>query len=245
MFYQTKLFCFVTLTEKASVRRGHTQSLEAITKGSSGCRSGVNMSKKFLLLIGMFAVMAGVSFAQINKFPSPVATKLISGNDVSDPLGLLEFDDEDDEKAKKAAGVKASVVVNMSSAEQAAFELINRIRIEKGLEPLSWNAEIAAVARLHSQNMAEFRFFSHRGLDNKLVSDRADQLKLGKWRSIGENIAFNRGYADPVAMAVELWLDSPTHKRNMMDPNWKESAIGVAKAPDGSVYFTQVFLIRK
>jgi uncharacterized protein YkwD len=31
----------------------------------------------------------------------------------------------------------------------------------------------------------------------------------------------------------------------MMDPNWKESAIGVAKAADGSVYFTQVFLVRK
>lgn len=203
------------------------------------------MSKKLFFLLCLFAVTASVSVAQSNNFPAAVAVKLTSGNDVSDPLGLLEADDEDDDKSKKAAGVKASVVVNMAAAEQSAFNRINQIRIEKGLEPLIWSDELAAVARLHSQNMAEFRFFSHRGLDNKLVSDRADQLKLGKWRSIGENIAFNRGYADPVTMAVELWLDSPTHKRNMMDPNWKESAIGVAKAADGSVYFTQVFLVRK
>lgn len=201
-------------------------------------------------MLGLLVVFGGIATAQNVPLPNPTQTaiKLAVGNDVSDPFGLLESDDEEpsaDDKKKKAAGVKASVVVNMASAEQSAFDVINQIRAEKGLEPLIWSDELAAVARLHSQNMAEFRFFSHRGLDNKLVSDRADELKVGRWRSIGENIAFNRGYADPVAMAVELWLDSPTHKRNMMDPNWKESAIGVAKAADGSVYFTQVFLVRR
>jgi uncharacterized protein YkwD len=93
--------------------------------------------------------------------------------------------------------------------------------------------------------MAEFSFFSHRGLDNKLVSDRADAQKVVKWRAIGENIAFNRGYKDPVQKAVELWLDSPTHRRNLMDETWRESAVGVAVAPDGSYYFTQVFLVRR
>ncbi len=195
--------------------------------------------------MGLFAVTASISIAQINKFPAPVAIKLNTGNDVSDPLGLLEYDYEDDDSSIKAVDLRASVVVNMASAERSAFNLINQKRIERGLAPLAWSNELAAVARIHSQNMAEFRFFSHRGLDNKFVSDRADQLMRNKWRSIGENIAFNRGYDDPVEMAVELWLESPPHKRNMMDPNWKETAVGVAKAQDGSVYFTQVFLVRK
>lgn len=206
------------------------------------------MLKRLFLLTSLLAISGGILNAQNTPVPNPTQTavRIAFSSENSDPFGLLESDeDDDDDKKKKAAGVKASVVVNMAAAEQSAFEVINQIRVEKGLEPLIWSDELAAVARLHSQNMAEFRFFSHRGLDNKLVSDRADQLKVGRWRSIGENIAFNRGYADPVAMAVELWLDSPTHKRNMMDPNWKESAIGVAKAADGSVYFTQVFLVRK
>ena len=154
---------------------------------------------------------------------------------------MLESDDDD----KKATGVRSSVIVNMARAERSAFDLINQNRLKKGLRPLIWSNELAAVARLHSQNMAEFKFFSHRGLDNKLVSDRADTLGLGKWKAIGENIAFNRGFNDPVGKTVELWLDSPTHKLNMFDPNWRESAVGVAKAEDGSYYFTQVFLARK
>lgn len=205
------------------------------------------MLKRLFLLTSLLAIPGGILNAQTAPIPNPTQTavKIAFSSENSDPFGLLESDDEDDDKKKRAAGVKALVVVNMAAAEQSAFEVINQIRVEKGLEPLAWSDELAAVARLHSQNMAEFRFFSHRGLDNKLVSDRADQMKIGRWRSIGENIAFNRGYADPVAMAVELWLDSPAHKRNMLDPTWKESAIGVAKAADGSVYFTQVFLVRK
>ncbi len=207
------------------------------------------MLNRIFLILCLLAICGGVSKAQTPPLPDPAHTaiKLATGSDSSDPFGLLESDEEEtpvDDK-KKAAGVKASVVVNMAMAEQAAFKLINKIRVEKGFAPLKWSDELAAVARLHSQNMAEFRFFSHRGLDNRLVSDRADQLKIGRWRSIGENIAFNRGYADPVGMAIELWLDSPTHRRNMLDPNWKESAVGVAKAADGSVYFTQVFLVRR
>ncbi len=205
------------------------------------------MLNKLFPMLGLLVIFASVSVAQTNIFPNPTATRLASGSQISDPFGLLESDDEgdaDDDK-KKASGVKASVIVNMAPAEQSAFNLINQKRVQLGFDPLTWSDELAAVARLHSQNMAEFRFFSHRGLDNKLVSDRADDLKIGRWRSIGENIAFNRGYSDSVRMAVELWLDSPTHRQNMLDPNWKESAVGVAKAADGSVYFTQVFLIRR
>ncbi len=93
--------------------------------------------------------------------------------------------------------------------------------------------------------MAEFQFFDHKGLDNKMVSDRADAVKVGKWRAIGENIAFSRGFSDPIAKAVELWLDSPSHRRNMLSADWKESAVGVAVTEDGAYYFTQVFLVRK
>lgn len=200
------------------------------------------MHKKLFLFLGVFVAMASFLSAQSNNFQAQSAIKLTSGSEMADPLGLLESDDDD---KKKAAGVKASVVVNMAAAEQSAFNQINQKRVEMGLAPLVWSDELAAVARLHSQNMAEFKFFSHRGLDNKLVSDRADQIKIGRWRSIGENIAFNRGFGDPVRKAVELWLDSPEHCRNMLDPNWRESAVGVAKAADGSVYFTQVFLVRK
>ena len=148
------------------------------------------MHKKFFMFLGLFAAMASISLAQPNTFQNPTATKLISGSQNADPWGLLETEDEDD--TKKAAGVKSSVIVNMTGVERSAFDRINEKRVEMGLPPLVWNNELAAVARVHSQNMADFKFFSHRGLDNKLDSDRADQIKRGTWRSSRETRSCSR-----------------------------------------------------
>lgn len=147
-------------------------------------------------------------------------------------------------RGRKASAVSPSVVVNIAAAERTAFDLLNQKRAENGLKPLVWSDELATIARVHSRNMAERKFFGHRGLDNKMVSDRADDIGLKKWRSIGENIAFNRGYRDPIEKAVACWLDSPSHRRNLMNDDWRETAVGVAVAADGSFYFTQVFLRR-
>ena len=144
--------------------------------------------------------------------------------------------------SSKESGVKAAVIVNTVLLEQTALDLVNQKRIENKLQPLVWNDKLASIARRHSRNMAESKFFSHRGLDDKIVSDRADDAGMGRWRAIGENIAYNRGYADPVSRAVELWLDSAPHKRNLLDNSWKETAVGISIAADGSFYLTQVFL---
>ena len=197
------------------------------------------MKLNLLLFLAIFAALATISPAQTNNFQNQTALNVTAGDnstaDFSRPRRV----------EGKVAEFKASVVVNIASVENIAFDMINQQRAENGLRPLTWSDVLAKVARQHSQNMAEFKFFSHRGVDNKMVSDRADNAGLVKWRAIGENIAFNRGYQDPVGKAVELWLDSPSHRHNLMDENWKESAVGVAVAPDGSYYFTQVFLLRK
>ena len=128
--------------------------------------------------------------------------------------------------------------------EQKAFEILNEIRIEKGLEALEWNDRLAGVARLHSENMARFKFFSHAGLDGLMVNDRADALGISNWRSIGENIAYNRGFKKPVESACEQWMQSPSHRTNILNKKWRESGIGMAVAPDGTYYFTQVFILK-
>lgn len=194
------------------------------------------MHKKIFLFLSLFAALAGVSFAQDNLSQKPVAIRVGFGGD------FLREDSRPRIVQVKASAVKSSVFLNTDPVEKTAFNLINQKRADLGLKPLTWNNELASVARLHSRNMAEFDFFAHRGIDGKMVSDRADDLGVGKWGSIGENIAFNRGFQDPVAKAVELWLNSTSHRNNLLDANWKDSAIGVAITDDGSYYFTQVFL---
>jgi uncharacterized protein YkwD len=177
-----------------------------------------------ILVLGFITLLSTTSFAQ-NAIP----IRLASADNIEDLFSPRP----------------STANFNVDSLERQAFVLVNKKREENGLRDLEWSDQLESVARLHSDNMAEYQFFSHKGLDNKYVSDRADAAHVGAWRSIGENIAFMRGFSDPVAEAVELWLDSASHRRNLMDPNWKESAIGVGVAQDGSVYFTQVFLTRK
>lgn len=137
-----------------------------------------------------------------------------------------------------------SAVKSAVDVERLAFDLLNDERAAKGLAPLVWNDQIAEIARMHSRNMANERFFSHRGSDGSMVDDRAEVFGISKWRAIGENIAFLQGYDDPAAIAVKKWMESPSHKKNVLNANWSESAVGVVVTPDGEYYFTQVFLLR-
>lgn len=137
------------------------------------------------------------------------------------------------------------IVSNFASDEELkAFEIINQKRFENGMAPLVWNDELARVARMHSSEMAQHKFFSHKGVNGSLVSERADARGVKYWLSIGENIALNKGFKLPVESACQQWMNSPSHRQNLLNKKWSESAIGMAIAPDGSHYFTQVFIVR-
>lgn len=137
-----------------------------------------------------------------------------------------------------------STVSSANETEARTFELMNAQRLAMGLKSLRWDETLAAVARMHSQNMASSKFFSHKGLAGEFVDDRAAKFGIFNWLAIGENIAFMKGYSDPATMAVDKWMQSESHKKNILNDQWRESAIGVAVADDGAIYFTQVFITR-
>ena len=148
-------------------------------------------------------------------------------------------------RARRTGNVTASATASAGTIERQIFVLINAERAKNGLDKLEWNESLAQLARVHSHDMASEKFFSHRGSDGSMVDDRADRLGLGTWRSIGENIAYMRGYDDPASLAVAKWLESTAHRKNLLGPNWKESAVGVVVTDDGTYYMTEVFLLRK
>ena len=129
-----------------------------------------------------------------------------------------------------------------SAEERRAFDLINAERVKAGLPMLTWNDSAAAMARGHSENMSRFNFFSHRDTDGFTVAERAGKFGVADWQAIAENIAYIKGFDDPAKNAVESWLGSPSHKRNMLAADWAGTAIGVSISKDGKYYFTQVFL---
>lgn len=143
------------------------------------------------------------------------------------------------ESARPAARVTAA-----NSFEQRAFALVNEQRRERGQEPLRWDAEATRIAREHSENMARRDFFAHTDPDGVDYVRRAAAGGLTGWRALAENIAYNQGFDDPAAFAVERWMLSSKHRENILRQAFTHAGIGVARAADGRVFFTQVFVSR-
>ncbi len=202
-----------------------------------------------------FLLKSGIVFAlSVGAFSEAVFTQTSKAEKTDSVASYLRDKDEDSGINRKRI-VTNDNVKTVSSAKPAAskilelekltFAMINEERAKIGLSPLNWSDEVGKVARLHSENMVKFNFFSHTGIDGKKVNDRADSFGITKWTALGENIAYNRGYKNPLECAVEKWMQSPSHRENLLDKRWRESAIGIAVTDDGTYYFTQVFLVRK
>ena len=129
----------------------------------------------------------------------------------------------------------------ISELSHKAFNLLNQQRVDNGLKPLRWNEDLAKAAQFHSENMARYNFFSHRGQDGLTVQQRAEKFKFSQWRFVGENIGYVRGYSKPADSACEMWMSSPGHRANILNKDWTESAVGVAMSAEGRYYFTQIF----
>ncbi len=121
--------------------------------------------------------------------------------------------------------------------------LVNQHRKQAKLKPLKLNAQLNASAQAHSQDMALNDFFGHKGFNGSTADERI--LKAGyNYAIIGENIA--AGFATPETV-VQAWMDSPSHRKNILHPLLKEMGVGfyLLESDTGSVnyryYWTQDF----
>ena len=130
---------------------------------------------------------------------------------------------------------------DIESLEEQCLGEINRVRKAYNLAPLELSEELLEVARDYSRRMAEENFFSHNDPDGRTVRERVGLANI-RWRMVGENLAYSNGYINPVAASMSGWMDSPGHRRNILDPDWRQTAIGVWISANGTVYFTEIFL---
>ncbi|HEV3468783.1 MAG TPA: CAP domain-containing protein [Pyrinomonadaceae bacterium] len=138
----------------------------------------------------------------------------------------------------------AAAAVAATADERRAFELINAERRRRGRGPLAWDGSLTRMARYHSENMARQGFFNHVDREGLDLSGRAQVLGVRGWRALGENIAYNQGYPDPTAFAVERWMISNAHRANILNGEFTHAGLGIARGADGRVFFTQVFMRR-
>lgn len=122
-----------------------------------------------------------------------------------------------------------------------AVQLLNELRQSKGLHPLAWNPNSAlqSAAQLRAQEIEEY--FSHTRPDGSSCFTVLKQYGLSYSRC-GENIAYGTNLS--AEGATELWINSPGHYKNMINPDFRE--IGLACYVSGeNIYWVQLFFTRR
>ncbi|MGM9564829.1 SafA/ExsA family spore coat assembly protein [Evtepia sp.] len=123
----------------------------------------------------------------------------------------------------------------VTSYETEVIRLVNEIRRENGLNPLTANWELSRVARYKSQDMADNRYFSHTSPTYGSPFQMIKAFGLS-YRTAGENIAM--GYSTPQAV-VDGWMNSSGHRANILNASYTQ--IGVGYVVQGH-YWTQMFI---
>lgn len=193
-----------------------------------------------LLLVASFAFAAQVEAQSVASRP---VARLIATTTAAPSASAVTTSARCDARASYAHSSPATSFA-ATGAERRAFDLVNRERAARGEQQLMWDDDLARVARQHSENMARGNFFSHTDPTGRDTASRAANGGVCGWRALAENIAYNQGFEDPVGFAVERWMESSKHRDNILRATFTHAGLGIAKAADGTLYFTQVFVTR-
>ncbi len=118
-----------------------------------------------------------------------------------------------------------------------ALELINDERLRMGLEPLKWDDALAELAEKHCEDMIERGYAAHVNPEGETPFDRMKNAGIS-YVYAAENIA--AGAISP-ARAVEAWLESDEHRRNILAPNFEHVGISVIRGGEYGIYWVQEF----
>ena len=130
---------------------------------------------------------------------------------------------------------------NIEAYVKLVERYINAERKEHGLNPLSIDAKLMALAQKHSDYMAKTKIYKHSGLNyDEAITHIASILESSHKQSAG--------------CAVGQWMDSPRHREALLDPDLKTFGIGVQENNSGfftdegkrydvvnNTYFTVIF----
>jgi len=125
--------------------------------------------------------------------------------------------------------------------------LLNRERTRRRMGALRTNGRLSRAALSHTLDMVQKRYFEHVSTTGLDVVDRLTSTGyLGAVRSwsVGENLAWGTGARSTPRETVIGWMNSPGHRRNILNRRFREIGIGVVfhapgnDAPVAATYTT-------
>lgn len=133
-------------------------------------------------------------------------------------------------------GFKTTKVSVDHEAENEMLRLLNDERRKEGLVPLVMDEEIREVARAHSRDMFTRGYFAHDTPEGITPAQRLDKMGI-KYTIMGENLAL----APDVALAHRGLMNSPSHRENILFPDYRKVGIGAVNGGIYGIMFSQEF----
>jgi uncharacterized protein YkwD len=137
---------------------------------------------------------------------------------------LLVAEPVEDWFARGTAGLR-----DLARVRAEMLARVNAERKKAGAAPLRPHAQLDQAAQRHAEDMLARHYFAHQSPEGKTVRERARAAGYD-WRAIGENIAEGQLTVDEV---MDTWMHSPGHRRNILDPGFRELGVGLALGRSG------------
>ncbi|MDI3298511.1 MAG: CAP domain-containing protein [Bacillota bacterium] len=114
-------------------------------------------------------------------------------------------------------------------AESRLVELINQARVQAGVRPLAVDPLLERLAEEKADEMAALGYFDHRSPTYGMPVDMERAAGIRAALMGAENIAL----AADVEHAMAMFMGSPPHRANLLDPRFDTVGVGVAPTPRG------------
>jgi uncharacterized protein YkwD len=126
-----------------------------------------------------------------------------------------------------------------SSVAAEVVDLTNVERTDRGRARLRANPRLMQAAQIHAEQMARAGRMAH-VLPDAAYPRTEDRLAAAdyRWQTYGENVAVGQSSA---AAALDGWMHSPGHRKNILNPDFTELGTGYATDRAGRTYYVQVF----
>lgn len=143
-------------------------------------------------------------------------------------------------------GSAAAQQTAATSEELQFVELLNAEREKHGLHPLTLDTTLIEIARKHSREMAEKKYFSHTsptpGLKSPMDRYLTHVRRRPSWALVGENLYYC-SIVDVKRGHVAL-MNSPSHRANILDNRFDSIGVGAFVDDRGQFFVTQTYLAK-
>ncbi len=112
---------------------------------------------------------------------------------------------------------------NTDGVRTSMLEEVNAARRRAGAPPVKLEGRLQKAAQEHAEDMLERGYFAHQSPSGTTVRERSTAAGYD-WKTIAENIAEGQFTVDEV---VKTWLNSPVHRKNILNPSFNELGVGL------------------